>query len=297
MMEDRVGGRSARLRRRGAASRLLRLALPAGLCALAVAGPALGADGDGYAPAEVVAVVARLNGQRLSGSCRGSLVPAAAVIAAGVPAEGLKPAEVQEELEKQLAAIEKLVAEHQGTVRRLERLRAVRGAGEQAQKSPFVALQRLEIELPVTAPLDEILDRLLLLGVDRFGGDLRLDGFDGGAKLVALYRFDRLPERLREISDRCRQDAFRAWCEQRPNLPGAAAQAGCPALLALLKDYFRNEAFQLNGLRVVDAEGGVRIQTLSWPSSGTVWEAIRVGSPDPVELSGDFSTTFELRPR
>jgi len=256
------------------------------------AGPAL----EGYTPSDIVAVVARLNGQRLLAECHARLVPAAALIAAGVPAEGLKPAAVQEQLDRQVAAIDKLIAEHHGTVRHLERLRALRGnAGEPAQKAPFMALQRLAIELPVTAPLDAILDKLLLLGVDRFGSDIRLDGGGGGARLAVLYRFDRLPERVAEIRDQCRQEAFRAWCEQRADSAGALRGAACPALLLALKDYFRNESFRLNGLSLMAGDGRVSPQSLSWPAQGSVWEEIRAGSPDPVEVSGDFSTTFELR--
>ncbi len=73
----------------------------------------------------MVEVVTRLNGQRLSAECRASIRPAATVITAGMSAEGIKPAGVQEQLDRQLAAVEELVKGHQGTLRRLERLRAV----------------------------------------------------------------------------------------------------------------------------------------------------------------------------
>lgn len=294
MTKNLLSGRAARI--------ALRLACTAGLC-VAMASPAAAGDtpANPATPADIVEVVARLNGQRLLGECHARLVPAAALIMAGVPAEGLKPATVQEQLDRQIAAIDKLIAEHHGTVRHLERLRALRGnAGEQAQKAPFMALQRLAIELPVTAPLDAILDKLLLLGVDRFGSDLRLDGGGGGARLAVLYRFDRLPERVEEIRDQCRQEAFRAWCEQRPEVSGSAGAlrgAACPALLLSLKDYFRNESFRLNGLSAVTSDGRVSPQSLSLPAQATAWEEIRAGSPDPVEVSGDFATTFELRPR
>ena len=267
------------------------------VCLWAAAGldQASGAQEMVYPPADVVEVVTRLNGQRLSAECRASIRPMATVIVAGMSAEGIKPAGVQEQLDRQLAAVEELVKGHQGTLRRLERLRAVRSPAEQVQKAPFVALQRLEIELPVAAPLDAILDKLLLLGVDRFGSEIRLDEADRGAKLVALYRFDRLEEQLQDIQDGCRREAFRLWCEQARS--PATSRADCPDLLELLKGYFHDEALRLDGLRVLDTDGRVRSQGITWPASGMRWGDVRVGSPDPVELSGQFMTAFDLRPR
>jgi hypothetical protein len=262
-------------------------------CLWAVSGalPAPAANPAGYPPADVIEIVARLNGQRLSVDCRGSITPAAAVISAGMTAEGLKPADVQQQLERQLAAVEELAHRHGGIVRRLERLRAVRGPGEPAQPAPFVVLQRLEIELPLSAPIDAVLDGLLPLGVDRFGNEMRLEDAGRGAKLVALYRFDHLDERLRDIQAECRKQGFRQWCEQH------SSQDGCADILDALAGYFHDDGLRLDGLRMIDSYGSVSLQSLNWPSPGMRLEDIRVGSPEPVELSGTFFMQFDLRPR
>jgi len=260
------------------------------LCAPAPSGAA------DYPPADVAHLVARLNNQRLSASCTGSVAPAAAVLTAGMSAEGLKPGAVQAQLEKQLAALEELVGTHRGTLRRLELLRGVRGLDETNQKAPYVVLQRLEIELPLSAPLDDVLERLLLLGIDRFGSDMGLDWSGRAPRLVAVYRFDRLEEQLRAVHAGCRSQAFRSWCEEHSAELPVSVRPGCSDILEQLGGWFRDEALPLNGLRVVEADGRSRAQGVTWPS-GTRWEEIRSGGPEPVELHGVFNTTFELRPR
>ncbi len=257
-----------------------------------------------YPPADIVEIVARINGQRLSVACRGTVAPSAAVVAVGMTAEGLKPADVQQQLDRQLAAVDELAKGHGGTVRRLERLRAVRGLeapGQSDPKAPFVVLQRLEIELPIAAPIDEILDRLLLLGVDRFGNEMKLEDQVRGAKLVALYRFDGLGERLQGILAECRKQGYRSWCDQRSSQissqVGAQVRESCVGILEGLDDYFRDDGLRLDGLRTIDPYGGVQVQSLVWPSPGMRVDDIRVGSSEPVELTGTLYLQLDLRPR
>jgi hypothetical protein len=95
-----------------------------------------------------------------------------AVIAGGVAIQGLKPLDTSADLDKQMAAIAKYVEENRGKLILLERVRTLKnpppnGTSDTAQ--PFEIIQRLHVELPVSAPVDVILQRLLELGLDRFG--------------------------------------------------------------------------------------------------------------------------------
>ena len=86
--------------------------------------------------------------------------------------QGIKPLDAADNLDKQLDAIRKYVEENHGKLILLERVRTLKnpapnGSSDTAQ--PFEIVQRLHVELPVSAPVDAVLQHLLELGLDRFG--------------------------------------------------------------------------------------------------------------------------------
>src|SRR6266481_4860398 len=108
---------------------------------------------------------------QLFGSCTGEIAPSRAIIAGGVAVQGLKPLDTSADLDKQMAAIAKYVEENHGKLILLERVRTVKNPppnGSSDPGQPFEIVQRLHVELPVSAPVDAILQRLLELGLDRF---------------------------------------------------------------------------------------------------------------------------------
>src|SRR3984957_16811054 len=109
---------------------------------------------------------------QLFGSCTGETAPSIAIIAGGVAVQGLKPLDTSADLDKQMAAIAKYVEENHGKLLLLERIRTLRNPapnGSSDTGPPFEIVQRLHVELPVSAPVDAVLQRLLELGLDRFG--------------------------------------------------------------------------------------------------------------------------------
>jgi len=77
---------------------------------------------------------------------------------------------------------------------------------------PFLALQRLEVEFPATIDIDAAFERVLHLGMDRFGSNIRVDRVDRNRRVVVLYRFSALGEELDRIHGRCRAEAIARWC-------------------------------------------------------------------------------------
>jgi hypothetical protein len=265
-----------------------------GTVAGAVAAPLATAPvSGGFAVDEVLAAAAALEGQRLLASCERRLTPVAAVIAAGVTAEGLEPEVVQGQLERQLTAIEAEVETHGGSLRRHQRLRGVRDRAEPGN-APFVVLQTVEIELPVAAPIDTVLGRLLVLGVDRFGGELTVDRRDTRASLVARYHFADLLADLTQLRARCREQAIASWCATRPDPPPGGSPERCAQLLAAMGPRFRDESFSVSGLHVVTADGSSRGPNWLWPPPPELANAGVVGA-EPVDVTGSLAMTFRLR--
>ncbi len=154
---------------------------------------------------------------QLFGSCTGEIAPSLAIIAGGVAVQGLKPLDTSADLDKQMTAIAKYVEENHGKLVLLERVRTLKnpapnGSSDTAQ--PFEIIQRLHVELPVSAPVDAILQRLLELGLDRFGETVLAT--NNRREEAVLFRIGNLDSALHEMEHRCIEDAWKNWCATDP---------------------------------------------------------------------------------
>lgn len=150
---------------------------------------------------------------QLFGSCTGEIVPSMAVIAGGVAVQGLKPLDTSADLDKQMAAIAKYVEENHGKLILLERVRTLKNPapyGSSDPGQPFEIIQRLHVELSVSAPVDAILQRLLELGLDRFGETVL--SANGHREEAVLYRVTDLDSFTHAMQQRCLADAWKTWC-------------------------------------------------------------------------------------
>jgi hypothetical protein len=155
----------------------------------------------------------------LQGNCGGDLKPDLAVIVGGMSAESVKPVEANERLDRQLAVLKAFVAERGGRLVLLERVRAARQSppeprGPRGDALPFLAVQRLEIELPASVDIDAVLERVLQTGLDRFGRGFRLDRAEPQPKPVVLYRFKDPAQVLEALHQRCRAEVFKRACAE-----------------------------------------------------------------------------------
>ncbi|HEV8533384.1 MAG TPA: SIMPL domain-containing protein [Methylomirabilota bacterium] len=112
---------------------------------------------------------------QMAGTCSVEVRPDVAVIVGGVAAGALQPIEAVDKLEKQLALLRGYLDSNRGQLQLLERVRTLRTSPARRPldaEPPFQVVQRLRAELPVNAPIDQILQRLIELGLDRFGDDV-----------------------------------------------------------------------------------------------------------------------------
>jgi len=150
---------------------------------------------------------------QLFGSCTGEIAPSMAVIAGGVAVQGIKPLDAAADLDKQMASIAKYIDENHGKLILLERVRTLKNPapyGSSDPGQPFEIIQRLHGELPLSAPIDAILQRLLELGLDRFGETVLFA--NGHREEAVLYRVTDVGSFTHAMEQRCIADAWKTWC-------------------------------------------------------------------------------------
>ena len=150
-------------------------------------------------------------------SCTVELRPAKVVILGGVSASGLKPADVAVQLDRQMDVFEHAVQEAHGTLTRLERVRTIvtsRGPNE-ARTSNFELVQRVRAEFSADAPVDSILNQLLLIGLDRFGESIE-NNSGRQTSLPVRYTFGDFSGDMQAFRDKCRAQAEKQFCDEHP---------------------------------------------------------------------------------
>jgi hypothetical protein len=150
---------------------------------------------------------------QLIGSCTGEIAPSMAIIAGGVAVQGLKPLDTSADLDKQMSSIAKYVEENHGKLVLLERVRTLKNPapyGSSDPGQPFEIIQRLHVELLLSAPIDAILQRLLELGLDRFGETVL--SANGHREEAVLYRVTDVDSFTHAMEQRCIADAWKTWC-------------------------------------------------------------------------------------
>lgn len=218
----------------------------------------------------------------LSGACEATLRPDRAVIVGGVSSRSLLPTQADAQLERQLGEIERTVEVEAGVVRMLERVRAIVEYGPRGQNEPvdqpYLLVQRLEIAFPLDVDLDAILERLLPLGLDRYGNDLNIRGYSNDPKIVVRYRFSDFARSLDRARLNCRDALVLEHCST------ANAQAFCSADHP--EAYFVVEQLSMQSQPVVQSNGDIAPLTVRWPAQGNAPELM--GAID-LELSGQIS--------
>ena len=247
--------------------------------------------GPGSVEGQDYAYIVRSLNQTITASCSGDVRPDRAGIVGGITAESLKPAEARDQIEKQLAQIKKHVAKRGGTVHLMERVRAVRGMPRDARnvkmdQLPFVVIQRLEAEFPVRVDIDEVLEGLLQLGLDRYGRDFRLNSGDMSPKVVVRYRFSNLPATLEEIHQQCKAAALKQWCET--NTP-AGEHRTCTRALGKISHRFITQRLRLQSQPILGEHGQSTLVQISYPWNEAELSAIELIGDIPLRLYGTIT--------
>jgi hypothetical protein len=232
---------------------------------------------------------------QLFGTCSLEIVPAKAVIVGGVAVAALKPTEAAAQLDKQLDAIRKYVEEQHGQLQLLERVRTVKNPppnGPESHDPPFQEVQRLEVAFAADAPLDAILDRLMELGLDRYGENV-LNTNNARREPIVRFRIADWDAKMRKLQEQCTLDAWKKWCAT------GLAKGVChseipPADLQL-------QSFNVHSVEsVLYPDGGVRPWNFSFSPHQPILEPPDLLGNVSVHLNGNvnlnYSYTLEEKP-
>jgi hypothetical protein len=219
----------------------------------------------------------------LTGSCSVTLAPDRAVIVGGIAADAVLPLPAVEQLDRQVAAIRGVVEEHRGTLELLERVRTVKPpppGTREAAELPFEVVQRLQATFPAKAAVDTILQRMIELGLDRFG-DAVLSTDGSNRQTVVRYRTSDFDARLDALGKRCTADAWKTWCAS-PAAAGSCPTDSPPDDLELQSLYVRSAE------RVLRPDGGVGYWEFTISPTQRRPRAFELLGNVPVHLTGSI---------
>ena len=228
---------------------------------------------------------------QMAGTCSIEVRPDAAVIVGGVAAGGLLPIEAVDKLEKQLALVRGYLDSNRGQLQLLERVRTLRNSPARPQDAepPFQVVQRLRAELPVNAPIDQILQRLIELGLDRFGDDVLNTG---GSRREPVVRFviRDLDAKLNDLQQSCAAAAWKAWCLATPDAGGICAGDRPPAALQVQNFNVQSED------KVLRPDGGVNYWRFNVSRGQRSGERPELLGNVPLRLTGNLYAVYRREP-
>lgn len=169
----------------------------------------------------------------VTGDCEADLKPTIAVISGGVAVSALKPSEAAAQLDKQMALIRSYIQESHGTLKELERVRMIHTEGMnngQTRDPNFQIAQRLRAELPVDAPVDDILEHLMELGMDRFGENMSAPDYRQSTPVIH-FEIPNFETQIKQIQERCTAEAWKHWCAAETTKTAACQSATPPESL------------------------------------------------------------------
>jgi hypothetical protein len=166
----------------------------------------------------------------ITGTCTMEMSPDKAVIVGGVSSAALKPSDAVDQLEKQLGLMRTYVADKHGELQMMERVRTVKNAqpGREDPEAPFQVVQRFEATFPPDAPVDAILQKLIELGMDRFGDNV-LNNYNR-REAVVRFRISNLDARMNDLQQRCVAEAWKQWCATTDIKGACPSQTPPPSL-------------------------------------------------------------------
>jgi hypothetical protein len=235
------------------------------------------------APAEAVAerqsaIYSRPNYFQISGTCAAEMSPDQAVIVGGVSSAALQPGDAINQLEKELGLMRSYLSEMHGELQMMERVRTLKNPqpGREDSDPPFQVVQRLQVKLPADAPVDAILQKLIELGLDRFGDNV-LNNYNR-REAVIRFRMTDFDARLHDFQQRCTVDAWKQWC----STASANEKCGSPAIPPELD----LQVFSVRSKELLMRADGA---TAAWQWSVTPAQRL----PEPPDLLGNVTVHLE----
>jgi hypothetical protein len=228
---------------------------------------------------------------QLNGGCESEVSPDVAVIAGGVAVAGLKPTETTAELDKQLELIRGVIEENHGRLTLQERARTIKSPSPNGndREPPFEVVQRLQAEFPAEAPVDSILEKMIALGLDRFGDNV-LRANASRREAVIRYRNAKFDAKIAALEESCTQDAWKKSCATD------AAKDLCyskepPGDLQLVNFHVRSEE------SVLQPEGNVRRWQFTYSNTQHEADSPELLGNIPLHLTGTILLNYRVEPK
>lgn len=222
---------------------------------------------------------AQIMSQSHNGECAGEVRPDRVVIVGGISAQGLKPMLVKALLDKQIQVIRQYVNDKNGRLVLLELIRAAqtvdKSSSENTARQPFILVQSLEAEFPVTEDVDVMLERIMQLGLDRFGKQVTVEASSYGRNVMVFYRFSDLRSRLDQLHSICKQRLVEQWCQ----LDSARKNSASCKATEPMDQRFPTLSASLQSSPIMRVHGGQSQYYLTYP-----WQSAQLGQ---VELLGN----------
>lgn len=152
--------------------------------------------------------------QTFSGACTAAISPDQIVVAAGFSAKGLKATEVGMRLDQTAKLISRKAEQLGGKAVLKDRLRGAQTMtlrSDNAEQAPYIAVQLVDIEFPVTTEIERAVDALIPLGLDRFGRDIQIEPSSSSQAFV-FYRVQDPIKAAEKIFDTCKRVVLAQGC-------------------------------------------------------------------------------------
>ena len=144
---------------------------------------------------------------QISGTCSMDVSPDQAVIVGGVSSSGLRPEDAVSQLEKQLASMRTYLMEKHGELQLMERVRTLKNPtpGREEYRAAVSSDSKATSQASADAPVDTILQKLIELGLDRFGDNVLYNS--NRREAVIRFRVSNLDAKIKDMQQQC--TAFR----------------------------------------------------------------------------------------
>ena len=168
--------------------------------------------------------------------------------------------------------------EKRGELQMMERVRTLKNPqpGKADLEPPFQVVQRLQATFPADAPVDLMLQKLIELGMDRFGDSVLNNS--NRREVVIRFRFSNFDAGMNDLQQRCTANAWKLWCST------AGAGGHCPSQTP-------PASLELQGFNVRSKETLMRPEGVSAPWQWSVNRLQR--SPEPPDLLGNVTVHLE----
>lgn len=203
-------------------------------------------------------------------NCSATMRPDRVYIIGAVEGEGGRPVQAKQVVQQKIRGLQQLANKHGGKLIKMELMRSIKQQRRRnyntldknlGAQQVFVVTQRFELDFPVKADIDVILERFIALGVDHIGKNVRRHR-SSRPQILARYRFSNLKGQLDKIHNRCRSAAFSKWCET--NAP-RNEQSKCRQVLKKVAGQFTTSSMNLRSQQVLNDYGSTRSISLYYP--------------------------------